>query len=146
MRRFKKQYVLNPIRSTAKYEEEATLCRKYGLKNKKQLGIARKLLIKYRALMKNRFPAVVQPAVTKLHDLGLISAPSVDCLLELTIESFLKRRLQCFLSRTMSISPRAARQLITHGHVFVDNVRKRFPGYLLRTVNETKIEVKGVIL
>lgn len=146
MRKFRKRYLLNSIRSTAKYQEEAILCKKYGLKNKKELGIARAQLIKYRALMKNRHSAVVQPAIIKLHSLGLISVPSVSALVELSIESFLARRLQYILAKKFNLTVKAARQLITHGHVLIAGIRKRFPGYLLRTENENKVEVKGVAL
>ncbi len=143
MRRSRKRYVLNPLHNTAKYAEESQLCRKYGLKNKKQLGKSQALLLKYRALVKSTSPAVVQPAIEKLMRLGLLHQAHKQKILQLTVDIFLGRRLQTIVANKFKLSPRAARQLITHGHVFVADKRARFPGYLVRVENEPLIRIKA---
>ena len=141
MRSSPTRYILDHTRSTAKYLQEANLCRTYGLKTKRELGVARALLQKYRAVVKSTNPAVILPAVAKLVSLGLLETPSKEQILTLTIESFLDRRLQTLVTKKLKITPRAARQLITHGHVTVAGIKKKFPGYLIRVSNENLLQI-----
>lgn len=144
MRKSRKKSVRDPTRSLAKYHFEAQLCRKYGLKNKSQLGVARALLLKYRAITKSPHEAIVAPAMTKLVKLGIIATPQKKEILALTMEHFLARRLQTIIAKKYDFTPRKARQLITHGHVRVNNTIKRFPGFLIRVDSEPTISVATV--
>jgi small subunit ribosomal protein S4 len=79
--------------------------------------------------------------LAQLKKKGILQETAVlDNVLDLTIEDILERRLQTIvfrkgLARTMYQS----RQLITHGHVTIDNRRVTIPGYIVPKEAETKI-------
>ncbi|MGC8812546.1 MAG: 30S ribosomal protein S4, partial [Candidatus Aenigmatarchaeota archaeon] len=82
--------------------------------------------------------------IKKLNKLGLLDEKaSLDDVLSLTVENILERRLQTILFRKgLANSPKHARQLISHGHVFIDGRKVLYPSYLVKKGEEEKITVK----
>jgi small subunit ribosomal protein S4 len=129
-------------------QEELKLLGQYGLRNKHELwrhkttlsktrGIARSLISKTteeRAKMENE-------ALTKLKKLGILQETAVlDNDLDLSIEDILERRLQTIVFRKgLTRTIFQARQLITHGHVSIDNRRVTIPGYIVPKAEEAQI-------
>jgi len=129
-------------------QEELKLLGQYGLRNKHELwrhktalsktrGIARSLISKTteeRAKMENE-------ALTKLKKLGILQETAVlDNVLDLSIEDILERRLQTIVFRKgLTRTIFQARQLITHGHVSIDNRRVTIPGYIVPKTEEAQI-------
>jgi small subunit ribosomal protein S4 len=129
-------------------QEELKLLGQYGLRNKHELwrhkttlsktrGIARTLISKTgeeRVRMENE-------QVAKLKKLGILQDTAVlDNVLDLTIEDILERRLQTIVFRKgLARTIFQSRQLITHGHVTIDNRRVTIPGYIVPKEEEAKI-------
>jgi len=129
-------------------QEELKLLGQYGLRNKHELwrhktilsktrGIARSLISKTpeeREKMENEL-------LTKLKKVGILQETAVlDNVLDLTIEDILERRLQTIVFRKgLARTIFQSRQLITHGHVTIDNRRITVPGYMVAKVDEPKV-------
>jgi small subunit ribosomal protein S4 len=129
-------------------QEELKLLGQYGLRNKHELwrhkttlsktrGIARLLISKpaeERAKMENE-------ALVKLKKRGILPETAVlDNVLDLSIEDILERRLQTIVFRKgLARTVFQSRQLITHGHVTIDNRRVTIPGYIVTKEEEAKI-------
>ncbi len=129
-------------------QEELKLLGQYGLRNKHELwrhkttlsktrGIARSLIsesAETRAKMENELLA-------QLKKKGILQETAVlDNVLDLTIEDILERRLQTIVFRKgLARTTFQARQLITHGHVTIDNRRVTIPGYIVPREEEAKI-------
>ena len=129
-------------------QEELKLLGQYGLRNKHELwrhktllsktrGIARSLISKTaeeRAKMENE-------ALTRLKKLGILQETAVlDNVLDLSIEDVLERRLQTIVFRKgLTRTIFQARQLITHGHVSIDNRRVTIPGYIVPKAEEAQL-------
>jgi len=129
-------------------QEELKLLGQYGLRNKHELwrhkttlskarGIARTLISKSaeeRAKMENELLA-------QLKKKGILQETAVlDNVLDLTIEDILERRLQTIVLRKgLARTTFQARQMITHGHVTIDNRRVTIPGYIVPKDEEAKI-------
>ncbi|MCW3999985.1 MAG: 30S ribosomal protein S4 [Candidatus Bathyarchaeota archaeon] len=129
-------------------QEELKLLGLYGLRNKHELwrhkttlskarGIARSLISKSeeeRAKMENELLATLKKK-------GILAETAVlDNVLDLTIEDILERRLQTIVFRKgLARTSFQARQLITHGHVTIDNRRVTIPGYIVPKEEEPKI-------
>jgi len=133
-------------------QEELKLLGLYGLRNKHELwrhkttlskarGIARSLIsqtTEQRAKMENELLA-------NLKKKGILQETAVlDNVLDLTIEDILERRLQTIVFRKgLARTSFQARQLITHGHVSIDNRRVTIPGYIVAKEEEAKIAYSG---
>jgi small subunit ribosomal protein S4 len=129
-------------------QEELRLLGTYGLRNKHELwrhettlsnfrGIARSLIGKSpekRKKMENEI-------VTRLKKIGILNETAVlDDVLDLTIEDLLERRLQTIVFRKgLAKTVQQCRQLITHGHIAVNNRRITVPGYIVAKTEETQI-------
>jgi small subunit ribosomal protein S4 len=129
-------------------QEELKLQGQYGLRNKHELwrhkttlskarGIARSLISQppeQRAKMENELLA-------QLKKKGILQDTAVlDNVLDLTIEDILERRLQTIVFRKgLSRTIFQARQLITHGHVTIDNRRITIPGYIVPKEAEAQV-------
>ncbi len=129
-------------------QEELRLLGQYGLRNKHELwrhettlsnfrGIARSLIgksVEERRRMENEI-------VTRLKKIGLLNETAIlDDVLDLTIETLLERRLQTIVSRKgLAKTIQQCRQLITHGHIAVNNRRITIPSYIVTKTEETQI-------
>lgn len=130
-------------------QQELELLGKYGLRNKRELWLARSLLRRMRAkarallaLPPEEAAVKGRPLINKLYQLGLLPSPeaSLSDILRLTVEDVLERRLQTVVHREgMARSLYHARQLIVHGHIAIGNRRVRSPGYLLLRSEEQAV-------
>jgi small subunit ribosomal protein S4 len=79
--------------------------------------------------------------LAQLKKKGILQETAVlDNVLDLTIEDILERRLQTIVFRKgLARTTFQARQLITHGHVTIDNRRVTIPGYIVQKEEESKI-------
>jgi len=103
----------------------------------KTRGIARSLISKTteeRAKMENEL-------LTKLKKVGILQETAVlDNVLDLTIEDILERRLQTIVFRKgLARTIFQSRQLITHGHITIDDRRVTVPGYMVAKLDEPKV-------
>jgi small subunit ribosomal protein S4 len=133
-------------------QEELKLLGQYGLRNKHELwrhktllskvrGIARSLISKSpdeRAKMENEL-------LTRLKKLGILQETAVlDNVLDLTIEDILERRLQTIVFRKgLTRTIFQSRQLVTHGHLTINNRRVTIPGYIVPKDEEAQITYSG---
>jgi small subunit ribosomal protein S4 len=129
-------------------QEELKLLGQYGLRNKHELwrhktllsktrGIARSLISKTpeeRAKMENEL-------LTRLKKLGILQETAVlDNVLDLSIEDILERRMQTIIFRkSLTRTIFQSRQLITHGHITINNRRVTIPGYIVPKAEEAQI-------
>jgi len=132
--------------------EELQLMGEYGLRNKKELWLARArlkwIVRRARALLsmtaEERAPLEV-PFKEKLYKMGFIEDPNVplDRILSLDVRAILERRLQTLVFRMgLAKSIHHARQLVVHGHVLVAGRRVTSPGFLVPRELEDKITLE----
>lgn len=132
----------------SRIEEEKIILGEFGLKNKKEIwkmssklngfkDQAKKLIIKkpeQRALEEKNL-------LNSLIRLGLLeSGATRERVLELTNKDILSRRLQTIVfKKGLARSVKQARQLITHGHIFINGKKVDVPSYLVNLVEEGTI-------
>jgi small subunit ribosomal protein S4 len=144
-RRQKKKYV-TPKRpfDSDRFEQELQLMGSYGLRNKRELWRHKTDLSRYRRQARNLLALSIderalqeKELVDKLVRTGvLMTEPSLDHVLDLTLENVLDRRLQTIIfKKGLACSVHHARQLVTHGHVALDGARVTTPRRII-TVNE----------
>jgi small subunit ribosomal protein S4 len=114
------------------------------LRNKKELWKHKTELSNYRrtartlqALSVAERAQMERELIDKLVRYGVLTAePSLDSVLDLTLENLLERRLQTIVFRKgLAASMHHARQLVTHGHISLDSSRVTTPARLI-TVGE----------
>lgn len=148
-RRQKKKYV-SPKRpfDSDRFEQELQLVGSYGLRNKRELWKHRTELSNYRRTARNLLAlSVTERAqmetelVDKLVRYGaLTTEPTLDHVLDLTLEDLLERRLQTVVFRKgLAASFHHARQLVTHGHISLDGSRVTTPARLITVGEEDRI-------
>jgi len=127
---------------------ELELIGKYGLRNKRELWIARTLLRNIRtqartllALREDEKNARLKILLDKLHKLGLVlPTATIDDILGLTVEDLLNRRLQTVVYKLgLAKTIHQARQFIVHRHVRIGGQIVNKPGYLVRREEEALI-------
>ncbi len=128
-------------------KDENELIKKYGLKNKKEIWKAETRLRRYRSQARELLAAITtgDKQSKKESDQLLLSLSRINILppnstlddvLALDTENILSRRLQTIVYvKGFASTPNQARQLITHGHVSIDDKRVTIPGYIV-TKNE----------
>jgi small subunit ribosomal protein S4 len=130
--------------------EENTLVRKYGLKNKREVWKAEAMLRKYRRVARLLMGRSDEQALKesaqileRLKRLGILGQSStIDDVLNLTVESFLGRRLQSIVYLNgLSKSPKHARQLIIHGHIMVNGRSVTVPSCLI--YRDDMVSIRG---
>ena len=127
-------------------EREEGLMEDYGLKNKKELYKAQSNLRSFRRqarkLVAEEDEEAEQEIIERANDLGLIRGNAgLEALLTLNITDILDRRIQSAVERKgYADTINHARQLVTHGHIYVDGERVTAPGYLLTQEEEKELE------
>jgi len=131
---------------------EVEVVNAYGLKNKTEVWkadtILRNLRKQSRDLQARLRTGDAQAKVeadallAKCGRLGLLSADSnLNDILTLKNEDILSRRLQTIVyEKGMASTIKQARQMITHGHVFVNGHKVTVPGYIVTRKEESSIE------
>lgn len=129
-------------------DEELKMLGTYGLRNKHELWRHETQLSKFRGIARSLIgrPAeermkMENELLTRLKKLGVLQETAVlDDVLDLSLEDLLERRLQTLVFRkTLSKTVHQARQLITHGHITLDNRRVTIPGYLVSREEEKSL-------
>jgi small subunit ribosomal protein S4 len=154
-KRHRRKFV-TPMRpwDRTRLEREAQEIVKYGLRNKRELWRSQNILRKYRRvardlLAKINLPgkegdyakAKAQMVIKKLIKTGILPEnATLDDILNLSVDSFLERRLQTIVYRQgLSNTLREARQMIVHGHIAIEGRRVTVPGYIVKKSEESGI-------
>jgi small subunit ribosomal protein S4 len=148
-RRQKKKYV-SPKRpfDSDRFESELQVIGTYGLRNKRELWRHKTELSRYRRQARNLLALTAEERATLESDLvgklvrlgALIGEPTLDSVLDLTLENLLERRLQTIVFRKgMASSAHHARQLVTHGHIALDQAKVTTPSRLISVAEEDRI-------
>jgi small subunit ribosomal protein S4 len=135
----------NPWRSD-QLSQELFLLGTYGLRNKKELWRAQTRLSNFRKQARQLLAASSDvrgreepKLLSHLNRLGLVQGMqnTLDDVLSLTIENLLERRLQTLVwKRGLAKSPYQARQLISHGHIALNQRRITIPSYIVSPSEE----------
>jgi small subunit ribosomal protein S4 len=145
----KKKYV-SPKRpfDTDRFEQELQLVGTYGLRNKKELWMHKTELSNYRrqarqllALPPSERAQLEKELIEKLSRINILSGDlTLDNVLNLTLENLLERRLQTIVFRKgLAASMHHARQLVTHGHIGLNNYRVTTPARFITAAEEEHI-------
>lgn len=129
-------------------QEELKLLGQYGLRNKHELWRHKTTLSKTRGIARSLISESAETRekmerelLAQLKKKGILQETAVlDNVLDLTIEDILERRLQTIVFRKgLARTSFQARQLITHGHISIDNRRVTIPGFIVPKMDEPKI-------
>lgn len=129
-------------------QEELKLVGTYGLRNKHELWRSETMLSRYRGIARSLIGRTPEERVkmenellTRLKKQGILQETAVlDNVLDLSIEDILERRLQTIVFRkNLTRTIFQARQLITHGHIFVGNRIVTVPGYVVSREDEQSL-------
>lgn len=130
-------------------KEEKLLLKDYGLRKKREIRIAEEIIRKFRQRARELIAVNDEEKekvlIDKLLKLGmLISEKSeLDDVLGLTVKNVLDRRLQTIaFKKGLAKTPKAARQLIVHGHVNISDRKVQFPSYIVTPEEEGKIRLR----
>ncbi|MFX0122290.1 MAG: 30S ribosomal protein S4 [Candidatus Hodarchaeota archaeon] len=123
----------------SRIEEEMNYLGNFGLRNKKEIWKAQTVLRKFRAraraslaLPEHQRETERLILVKKLYQMGIMPTEDglTDEILSLSIEQFLKRRLQSIVHELgLTKTPWQARQMITHGHIAIRGKKVTSPSY-----------------
>ena len=129
-------------------QEELKLIGNYGLRNKHELWRHETMLSKFRGIARSLIGKtpdermkMENELLTRLKKLGILQETAVlDDVLDLSIEDILERRLQTLVFRkSLTKTVHQARQLITHGHITINNRRVTVPGYIVSREEEATL-------
>lgn len=129
-------------------QEELKLLGQYGLRNKHELWRHKTLLSKSRGIARSLIGKEADERgrmetelLARLKKLGILQDTAVlDNVLDLAIEDILERRLQTIVFRKgLTRTIFQSRQLITHGHITINNRRVTIPGYIVPKDEEAQI-------
>lgn len=151
-KRFRKKYQtpMHPWNKAA-IEEEAVICREYGVRRKKEIYLMRSFLKRYRNIAKRlsidttaQGAKEAQASLDKLRRYGFLADDAdLSHILALTLKDVLERRLQSVVYRKgMARSMKQARQFITHRHLLVNGKEITSPSYLLTLEEEANLSFK----
>ncbi len=136
-------------------EQENKLVDDFGLKNKKEVWIAKTEISKYRYLARELVGLSAEDRkakegvlLNKLRKLGLMNeGGTVDDVLSMRVENLLDRRLQTQVwKKGLATTPVQARQFITHGHIEVAGKKVTSPGMTVNMDMENRIGWHGTPL
>ncbi len=123
----------------SRIEEEMNYLGNFGLRNKKEIWKAQTVLRKFRARARASLALPEQQReyerhilLKKLYQMGIMLTEDglTDEILSLSIEQFLKRRLQSIVHELgLAKTPWQARQMITHGHIAIRGKKVTSPSY-----------------
>mgnify|MGYP006269233539 CR=1 FL=1 len=149
VKKLKKQYETpSEAWDEERIEEEKELIEEFGLRNKKEVYRAESEL---RGLRRQARKAIAaesdeqrKPLLERAHSLGLIKSDgNIDDVLSLSTRDFLERRIQTAVERKgYADTAKEARQLVVHGHVYLNGEKVSVPGYLLTQEEEKELELR----
>lgn len=136
------------IKEVLMHEQE--LLGKYGLRNKREIWLARTIIRKFRHMARSLL--ALPPAerlvrekqlINRLYKMGLLKSQNatIDDILGLKEEDLLERRLQTIVfKKGLARTIYQARQLIVHGHIAIGGKRVTSPGYIVFKDEEDSID------
>jgi small subunit ribosomal protein S4 len=138
-------------------EEETRLVIDYGLRNKREVWIAKSALRRYRKAARDIIALQSAGAGQELIDrkraelvghlnrIGILGPNAdIDDVLSVRVEQQLDRRLQTQVYRHgFARSPKQARQFITHGHIAINGRRVTIPSYIVTAAEQEVITYAG---
>ena len=149
VKKLKKQYETpNEGWNSDRIQREDEIIDEYGLKNKKEVYKAqsqlRNLRREARKIVAEEDETQKKQIIEKANSLGLVKENAgLEDILTLNATDFLDRRLQTAVNRRgYSDTVKEARQLVVHGHVYIDGERVNIPSYLLTQEEEKQLEVE----
>ena len=131
--------------------EERIIKKEYGLKNKKEIWKAaselRRINSQAKKLIRDKAKDLKQAIIgekqllDRLFRYGLVDQGAhLEDVLSLNIKNILNRRLQTIVFKSgMVLTSKQARQLILHGHIFVDGKKISVPSYVVSRDEQWKI-------
>ncbi|MDR0778063.1 MAG: 30S ribosomal protein S4 [Methanomassiliicoccaceae archaeon] len=132
---------------------EAEIVRQYGLKNKTEVWKAQTVLRDFRGQSRELQARVrsgeaqakleADNLITKCARIGVlpVDGGTLNDILALTDVKILERRLQTIVYRKgLTNSMKQARQMIVHGHIYMNGHRVTVPGYIVTRLEESSIE------
>jgi len=132
---------------------EVIVVREYGLKNKTELWKAQTILRKFRGQSRElqarlrvgepQAQVEADALLAKCANIGVlpVTGGTLNDILTLTEQSILNRRLQTLVfQKGLAHSAKQARQMIAHGHIYMNGHRVTVPGYIVTRVEESSIE------
>lgn len=135
----------HPFNKT-RIEEEMLFMGRFGLRNKKEIWKAQTILRKYRSRARASLALAEQLRekerkllLTKLFRMGIMTNEEglTDDVLSLTVDMFLKRRLQSVVHELgLANTPWQSRQMITHGHIAISGKKVNTPSYHVKRGEE----------
>jgi small subunit ribosomal protein S4 len=137
-----------PYETTA-LMDDLRLIGAYGLRNKRELWKAHSELSKIRGRARDLLSLETEERgdkerqiIRKLAQRGMVMETSrIEDVLTLTVEDMLERRLQTYVYRRgMANSLYQARQLITHGHIAVGDIKVTSPSYNVKVEDEETLD------
>jgi len=129
-------------------KDELNLLGRYGLRNKRELHRAATELSRIRNQARQLLAAPTEIRVSRelillnsLTNKGIVSDGStLDDILALNVSNILDRRLQTVvLRKQLARTPHQSRQLITHGHIIINDRKITIPSYVVNQNEEGKI-------
>ena len=135
----------------ARIDEEHDISARHGLKNMKEIWKARSQLRRFRqqamkliGRVDGSHPHWIKEKDDLLQSLirkGILSEDSnIDDVLTLDVEDILNRRLQARVyAKGLASSMKQARQLVTHGHIIIDEQKVTIPSYSVSKEEEEVI-------
>ncbi len=157
-RRLERQYsVPKKIWNKQKIISDRAIITEYGLKTKKEVWKAESLVRKFRKNARKLLAGVVDnydvrhdELFARLVNLGILTKENVlEDVLKLQTTDILERRLQTqVFRRGLALSPKQARQLITHGHVAVNGVVRTSPASIVNIkedISYSSSKIKAVV-
>lgn len=129
-------------------QAELKLLGQYGLRNKRELWRHKTTISRYREIARSLLGMSAEERkkpekqlLDRLKRLGILpETAALDDVLDLAIEDILERRLQTMVfNKGLTKSIHQARQIITHGHIAIEEQRIPSPSYLVLRNEEAKI-------
>ncbi|MDI3482241.1 MAG: small subunit ribosomal protein [Candidatus Methanomethylophilaceae archaeon] len=131
---------------------EHELVRNYGLKNKKEFWKAQTILRNLRGQSRDlqarlrtgerQAEIETEKILKKCARMGLLpmEGSTLDDVLALNEEKILNRRLQTMVvTKGLATTYKQARQMIVHGHIYLNERRVTIPGYIVKRNEESSI-------
>lgn len=132
---------------------ENEVVRQFGLKNKTEVWKAATMLRNFRKQSRElqsrlrtgdaQAKIEADALITKCARMGIlpVTGGDLNAILVLGNEDILNRRLQTIVfQKGLATTVRQARQLINHGHIFVDGHKVTVPGYIVLREEEGSVE------
>src|SRR3989338_556445 len=117
-------------------DKEKRVKENFGIRRKKEIRRAESVLRQFRrrarelqARKSTREESILLDTLRKIG----IRCENLENVLEVNLEDMLSRRLQTIIQKKgLANTARHARQLVTHGHIFIDGKKVMYPSYIVK--------------